>query len=243
MYVMTPPRFELRQLANVQGLVGGVAVDANSNVYVCNATKRSVMRVSPKGEVSGYCDKTPEGPVLSPNYGLFDAKGNYWFSDCGDYWKPNGRLVRVKPNRQAESMIGGNWHFPNGLAVSPRDGAIFMIESTAADIIRVPVNKDGTVGTPEIYVQLHGHVMDGLAFAKSGNLYVSCYYPYRIYTISPDRNTELLIEDTTGEILNQPTNIAFEPKGTRLFFANLGGLHVGAFDVGEKGAPLYYPKL
>jgi len=54
---------------------------------------------------------------------------------------------------------------------------------------------------------------------------------------------ELLIEDITGEVLNQPTNMAFEPKGTRLFFANLGGAHVGAFDVGEQGMPLYYPKL
>ena len=36
---MVPPKFELTQLANVGGYLGGVAVDANHNVYVCNATK------------------------------------------------------------------------------------------------------------------------------------------------------------------------------------------------------------
>ena len=242
-YMMTRPRFELRQLANLQGFLGGVAVDRDHNVYVCNAGRHCVQRVTQKGEVSVYCDRAPDGPVLVPNYGSFDAKGNYYFSDSGDYWKPNGRLIRVRPGGQSESMIGGNWHCPNGLAISPKDGAVFMIETTAADVLRIPVNKDGTVGTPEIYAQLQGNILDGLAFAKSGNLYVSCYYPNRIYVVSPDQNAELIIEDTTGEVLNQPTNVAFEPKGTRLFFANLAGQHVGAFDVGETGAPLNYPKL
>jgi len=242
-YVMTPPKFELRQLANVQGFLGGVAVDRNHSVYVCNASRHQVNRVTQKGEISVYCDEAPDGPLVNPNYGSFDARGNYYFSDSGDYWKPNGRLIRVRPKGQSESMIGGNWHFPNGLAISPKDGAVFMIESTAADILRIPIDKDGKVRSPEIYAQFPGNILDGLAFAKSGNLYVSCYLPNRIYVVSPDQNVELVIEDTTGEVLNQPTNVAFEPKGTRLFYANLGGTHVGAFDVGEPGAALHYPKL
>jgi hypothetical protein len=61
--------------------------------------------------------------------------------------------------------------------------------------------------------------------------------------VYPDRNIELLIEDTTGDFLNQPTNLAFEPNSTRLFVASLGGVQIGALDVEEKGMPLYYPKL
>jgi len=68
-----------------------------------------------------------------------------------------------------------------------------------------------------------------------------CYLPNRIYCVSPDQNIDLLIEDATGEVLSQPTNVAFEPKGTRLFIAGLGGKHIGALDVGEAGAPLKYP--
>jgi len=240
---MSPPGFDLNLLSRTEGYLGGVAADGDHRVYVCNATKRIVERVNQNGEVSTYCDKAPDGPLVLPNYGCFDEKGNYYFSDSGEYWKPSGRLIRVKPKGEVESLIGGNWHFSNGLAISPKDGSVFMIESTAADILRIPFNKDGSAGRPEIYAQLQGTVPDGLAFAKSGNLYCSCYLPNRIYVIYPDRNVELLIEDTTGEVLNQPTNAAFEPNGTRLFFANLGGAHVGAFDVGESGAPLYYPKI
>jgi len=242
-YVMTPPKFELTELANVGGNVWGVVVDANHNLYVCNGTKRCIQRVDQKGGVTVYCDNAPDGPLVVPNYGSFDASGNYYFSDSGDYWKPTGRLIRVSKDRRVESLIGSNWHFTNGLAISPKDGSIFVIESTAADILRIPLERDGTAGKPEIYAQLQGTVPDGLAFASSGTLYCSCYYPNRIYAIYPDQNIELLIEDSTGEILNQPTNVAFEPGGTRLFYANLGGAHVGAFDVGEKGISLFYPKL
>ena len=242
-YAMTPPKFELTQLANTGGYVVGVAIDGNHSVYVCNAIRRSVLRIDQKGKVSTYCANAPDGPLVLPNYGSFDAAGNYYFSDSGDYWKPSGRLIRVKPDGKVESLVGGNWHFTNGLAISPKDGSIFMIESTAADILRIPVQRNGTVGRPEIYAQLQGTVPDGLAFAASGNLYCSCYTPNRIYVIYPDQNVELLVEDLTGEILNQPTNIAFEPAGTQLFYSNHGGAQIGAFDVGENGMALFYPKL
>jgi sugar lactone lactonase YvrE len=242
-YVMTPPNFELKQFGNARGYVGGVAVDGNSNVYACDATHRCVQRIDQRGTVTVYCDNAPDGPLASPNYGCFDASGNYYFSDSGEVWKPSGRLIRVSANGTVESVIGGNWHYSNGLAISPKDGSVFMIESTAADILRIPIERDGSACKPEIYAQLQGTVPDGLAFAASGNLYCACYYPNRIYCISPDQNIELLIEDSTGEIMNQPTNVAFEPGGTRLFYANLGGAHIGALDVGEKGMPLFYPKI
>jgi sugar lactone lactonase YvrE len=238
---MPPRKFEPKQFANTEGVLAGVAVDGNNNVYVCNASKHQVLRVGQKGEVSMFCGEAPDGPLVVPNYGAFDREGNYYFSDSGDYWKPSGRLICV--SSRVESLIGGNWHFSNGLAISPKGESVFMIESTASDILRIPIERDGKVGKPEIYAQLPGAIPDGLAFAVNGNLYCSCYYPNRIYLIFPDQNVELLIQDHTGEVLDQPTNIAFEPNGTRLFYANLGGAHIGAFDVGEKGMPLNYPKF
>ena len=67
-YVMTPPKFELRQLTNAKGFLGGVAVDRNHNVYVCNASGHRVNRITQKGEVSVYCDSAPDGPLVNPNY-------------------------------------------------------------------------------------------------------------------------------------------------------------------------------
>jgi len=242
-YVMTPPKFELKQLAQTEGVILGLALDGNNNVYACNQTKRCVQRISQDGTITPFCNSSTDGELNLPNYGVFDKDGNYFLTDSGDFRIPSGRLMRVKRDGSAESMIGGNWHFLNGLAMSPIDGSIFAVESTAADVLRIPMAKDATLGRPEIYAQLHGTVPDGLALAQSGNLYCSCYYPNRIYVVTKERNVELLLEDPMGDALNQPTNMAFEPNGTRLFFSNCAGEHVGAIDVGEKGATLYYPLI
>jgi len=243
-YVLQPPNYSLRMLAHTLGGYAGVTVDGDHNIYACNAFEHKVFRFTQDGQYSVYCEKASDGPTIWPNYGLFDSEGNYYFSDSGhDYWKPSGRLIRVDRNKSAESMIGGNWHFSNGIALSPDDGSIYMIETASANIIRIPINKGDTASSPELFAQLPGNELDGLAFADSGNLYVSCYYPNRIFIIHPDKNVELLIEDTTGDFLNQPTNLAFEPNTTRLFIASLGGMHIAALDVEEKGAPLNYPRL
>ena len=92
-YVMVPPKYELRELTRTEGALGGVAVDGKHNVYLCNAGKRIVERVEQNGRISSYCDRAPDGPTIYPNYGSFDDEGNYYFSDSGDYWKPNGRLI------------------------------------------------------------------------------------------------------------------------------------------------------
>ena len=91
---MSPPKFELTRLANTKGFVGGVTADANNNVYACNATRHSVLRVNQEGQEAVFCERAPDGPLIMPNYGSFDKTGNYYVSDSGDYWKPNGRLIR-----------------------------------------------------------------------------------------------------------------------------------------------------
>jgi len=240
-YVLEPPTYTPRKLAHTTGGYAGITVDGNHMIYACNAFERKVYRFAQDGQYSIFCEKTPDGPTIWPNYGLFDSEGNYYFSDSGyDYSKPSGRLLRVNRENSVESLIGGNWHFPNGLALSPKDHSIYMIETASADIIRIPISKEGTAGSPELFAQLTGNELDGLTFAASGNLYVSCYSPNRIFVIYPDRNVELLIEDTPGDFLNQPTNLAFEPNSTRLFIASLGGMHIAALDVEEKGMPLNY---
>lgn len=243
-YVLQPPDYSLRMLAHTPGGYAGLTVDGDNLIYACNAFEHKVYRFTQDGQYSIYCEIASDGPTIWPNYGLFDSEGNYYFSDSGhDYWKPSGRLIRVDRNKSAKSIIGGNWHFSNGLALSPKDRSIYMIETASASIIRVPVNKDGTAASPELFALLSGNELDGLAFAASGNLYVSCYYPNRIFIVHPDKTVELLIDDTTGDFLNQPTNLAFEPNTTRLFIASLGGMHIAALDVEEKGSPLNYPKL
>jgi gluconolactonase len=150
-------------------------------------------------------------------------------------------LVKVSPDGTAVSLLGDHLCYPNGLALSPERDSLFMVESSAANILSIPLKKDD-VEAPEIYVQLQGTVPDGLAFDQAGNLYVACYKPDLIYKVDRYRNVQVLIDDKTGQVLRRPTNVAFSPDdSTLLYFSNLGGWYIGALDVGISGSRLCYP--
>ena len=184
----------------------------------------------------------PQRPAVLPNYPVFDDQGNLYYSDSGDYYKPSGCLYRVRADGRTEHLFGDHLHFPNGLAIDEDQKWLYVIQSTASNILRFRL-IDGRLGEPEVYVNLPATVPDGLAFADSGNLYVACYVPDIIQRITPDRRIEIVVQDFGADLLNRPTNVAFAPGTSQLCFANLGGFTVNTIDVGEKGLPLRYPKL
>ena len=229
--------------ARTGGGIGGVCLDGDGNLYDCNYGLATVHRVSPGGDVSAYSAGTAEQPATEPNYALFDADGFLYYSDSGSYYQPNGRLYVVRPTGETEFLFGGHLHYPNGLAIDPDGSWLYVVQSTAPNIIRFPFEGPGRLGEPEIYVKLRGVVPDGLAFAASGNLYVACYTPDVILRVHSNRNLEVVIEDPGSDVLNRPTNVAFEPGTNDLWFVNFGGHSVGAIDVGEPGALLRMPQL
>lgn len=231
---------EKRELANTGGGIGGLCVDGGGNVYTCNYLQPVVHRVSPDSKVAACSRGTKERPAVLPNYPVFDSAGNLYFSDSGDYYKPSGCLYVVRPDETTEHLFGDNLHFPNGLAIDAEERWLYVIQSTAANVLRLPLER-GRVGEPEVFVQLSGTVPDGLAFSESGNLYLACYVPDAILRVDAKRNVEVVVQDPGADLLNRPTNVAFEPGTTRLWFANLGGSTVNAIDVGERGMPLRYP--
>jgi gluconolactonase len=233
----------VRLLANTGGGIGGLCLDGAGNVYECNYGAPVVHRVTPTGAVTVYSRGTRDLPAIYPNYPVFDRHGNLYYSDSGELYRPSGRLYVVRPDGRTELLFGDHLHFPNGLAIDAEERWLYMIQSTAANILRFPL-RDGEVGRPEIYVDLPGTVPDGLAFAQSGNLYVACYAPDVVLRVTPRRQVERVVADPWADRLNRPTNVAFVPGTGRLLIANLGGFTVVALDLPEEvGQPLNYPRF
>lgn len=250
-YVMARGTEKPEELTRTGGFVGGVAVDGNHNVYACDSAKKSILKITQKGSVETYCSSysMEKKSLILPNYCLFDDDGNLYFSDSGpqssyaDYWKASGRIIKVTPDKKAESVTEG-LYFPSGLALSPDGKDLFVVQSSAANVLRIHVQADGSLGTPEVCAQLPDTVPEGIAIASSGEIYVSCYRPDAIYRIDTDRNVRLVIRDDTSEIMNRVTNIAFPPDASpTIYFANMGGWHIGSLDVEGGGMKLRYPKL
>ena len=229
------PGGEVEEIARLEGFVAGVALDGVGNLYVCDTVAGRVVRIAPGGPIIDY---TRGESIGYPNFAAFDSRGNLFLTDSGDYYGSDGRLLLVSPDGEVEVLIDADLHYPNGLAIDPAGEWLFLAQSGASNVLRCPIDGN-SLGDREIYATIPGAVPDGLALSVAGSLYIGCYTPDAIYRVGPDREVELFIADPRADLLNRPTNLAFG-DGV-LYYANLGGYHVGVVPVDEVGAALFLP--
>jgi hypothetical protein len=94
---------------------------------------------------------------------------------------------------------------------------------------------------PEVWVKTPGVVPDGMAFDDRGRAVISCYVPDKILLADENGDVSVLMEDPGAELINRPTNVAIGDG--EIYYANLGGWHIGAFAFDIRPMPLRYPKL
>jgi gluconolactonase len=234
---------EVVEIANAGGECGGIALDAAGNLYECNMTG-VVNRISPEGEIEVYSSGTPALPMAVPNYPVFDAAGNLFVSDSGDWDSCDGRIYVIRPSGETELAFPDYLSFPNGMALDQENGWLYVAQSNVRNVIRLRVVDGEIEGRAQIYASLPElAVPDGLALSAEGNLYVSYYDPTAILVVKPDRSVEVLVQGTVHGVFNRPTNVAFARDQPHLYYANYGGHEVGLLRVGERGMPLAYPDL
>jgi gluconolactonase len=233
------------QVAETGGFLLGLALDADGRIYACDLARAEVVRADPRsGAVEVYSTGTDDEKLRTPNYPVFDDKGNLYVTDSG-VWKANDGLVfRVAPEGDTVVWARTCTRFPNGCCLAPDGDALFVVESLLPGVSRIAIEADGSAGATDLFVELPGSVPDGIAFDSEGALYVACYRPDRIYCVAPSGKAKILAEDPEGTLLAAPTNITFVGAGLeRMAVANLGRWHLAIADVGVAGLPLRYPEV
>ena len=235
-----------QEVATTSGFVLGLALDEAGRVYACDMNRREVVRFDPKdGTMIVYSRGSRDVPMRAPNYPVFDAKGNLYVSDSGDWDAEDGCIFRVAPSGETTVWTREARHFPNQLCLDASGEAVLVIESTLPGVCKIPIDRNGLAGPRELVTLLPGTVPDGIAVTADGNeIFVSCYRPDRIYRIFPGGSSEIAVEDPQGLVLNQPTSLAYAGENLdQLVIANLGGWHVSIASVGISGATVAYPAL
>jgi len=235
-----------RIIAETGGFALGLALDADSRIYLCDLGKKAVLRVDPTNEHQEvYSSGSAETPMRTPNYPAFDAAGNLYVTDSGDWQAANGLIYRIAPGGNTEVWSREVIEFPNGCCMSTDGKALYVVESNRPGVTRIPIQSDGSAGSPEVILSLPPtDVPDGVAVAADGSLLVSCYRPDRIYRFTADAHLEILGDDPFGVMLSAPTNIAFVgPQRDQLAVSSLGRYHLLIGDIGVAGIPLHFPKL
>lgn len=231
------------EVANTGGFILGLAADGASRIYAIDNVHKCVWRISPEGgDPEVYTNGLPDRPLNVPNWGAFDASGNYYLTDSGGWAEANGFVWKIRPGGVAEVWTEEAVDFPNGCAVAPDGSCLFYVESVPGRICAMPIRDDGTAGPRQVLEELGLAVPDGVAVAEDGALIVACYRPDTIYRWHSDEGLSVVANDPQGVVLAAPTNAVFTGADRDLLIVpNLGRWHLTRGNVGITGAPLFYP--
>jgi gluconolactonase len=247
------PEGKITEFARTGGRPAGMALDRKGNLFVCDVGKAAVLKVTRAGEVSLFADQVGTLKLTLPNFPVFDAEGNLYVSNSTDHVLtdieqvmeeirnpvPKGGLVRLRPDGRGE-VVATDLYFANGTAIDPKEEAVYVLQSTRNNCVRVALRKDGTHEKPEVFGDTLGGLPDGMAFDAEGYLIITLPMINRLVVLDPNGKLSILLDDSEGKKTQGPTNCAFGgPHFDDLYIAHLEADHIAKAHLGHKGHPLY----
>jgi uncharacterized protein (TIGR03437 family) len=223
------------------GVTGGLAADANGNVFIADNTLRLVYKLTPDGTLSviagtGSLGESGDGgpaasASLSGPSGLsLDTSGNLFIADMpGVPFAPFNRIRKVSTDGTITSVACQC--VPSDVAVDDTgSGAVYVAVSTSDVVLKI------TPGSPPVsfgqYFQRAFQAIprgaQGIA-VHNGVVYVSVgatnnFLSYRVYSITPDGKANYVAGNgqitATGDggsaqvaNIGNPAGLAFDAKG------------------------------
>ena len=232
-----PDGASVTEVASTGGFCLGMAFGGDGDLFVCDLKHAAVFRVETRtGRVERFADGAPGHRLRIPNFPAFDPEGRLYVSDSHQFDRPGPGVFRFDPEGRGELWYGQDVTFANGLALGPDGRHLYVAETFANRVFRIPVGDDGSAGARQEVAATPGAWPDGLAFDVDGNLYVGCYEPSQVLRVTADGAVDVLFRDWTAHTLAHPTNLAF--RGSTMFTANLGRWHIARLETDVEGAPL-----
>lgn len=265
------------------GYAGGLAVDAVGNVYMARLVVpgHGVYRVDPNGNAV-LLPGTEQ--IVGADALAFDPRGTLYVTEIfsgaltGDPSTSvfeQGAIWRVPRRGTAELWLRDDlltglppflFPFPVGAnGIGFYHGALYVINTDKALVVRIPVQLDGSPGQPEVWKAvgdvpgslLYGSplpvMLDGLALDVHGNVYIAVPSRGAIVRINANDRSQETVAVYPEVPLDAPLSLAFGTgKGEResIFVTNSGmsGLFVPGLpwpgpglvkiEVGIPGLPL-----
>jgi gluconolactonase len=174
----------------------GNTVDHQGRLISCEHLGRRVTRTEHNGSVTILADRFEGKRFNSPNDAVVKSDGSIWFTDPSygiliDYEGARApseigsdNVYRIDPNGSI-SMVAKDFDKPNGLAFSPDEKTLYIVDSGKPRNIRAfKVNADGnSLGASKVFATSSAGIFDGFRFDTDGRLWTSagdgvhCYDP------------------------------------------------------------------
>ncbi|OCT15415.1 hypothetical protein A8709_15150 [Paenibacillus pectinilyticus] len=217
----------IEEMASTKGFTLGLAFDQAGILYTCDLKHSAVFRFNPhNGELLPFAEGDGQGrKIRVPNVPVVDqARGVLYVSDSYDPYEAGPGIWRFDlATGKGQLWYNKPLRFANGLVLTAAGDALFVAETFARQISRIPILPDGSAGEKTVVANIDA-LPDGLTLDAEGNLYICCYEPSLIYRWREDTGVELLFYDPEAHLLCHPTNGVV--RGQELFVSNLGRWHI-----------------
>lgn len=185
----------------------GLVVGKDGIIFACDFGAGAILKINPSGKVSVLVSAYQGEPFHRPNDLVMDQQGNLYFTDPNSYSKEknDGRLYFYDMISNNLTLAADSLAFPNGIAISPIDGKLYVCESAKNQITHFERTAPGILKNKQMFIVLPGGDPDGIDFDVKGNMYVAHFGNGTVYIIAP--NGKILEQIKTPGL--KPTNLEF----------------------------------
>jgi sugar lactone lactonase YvrE len=178
------------------------------------------------GRVIPFVTKKNGWPGCFPDDIAIDSKSNLYVTDLtlSGIWKisPDGKYTLWCSHPLLQWPSSPYYAYPEGandVVLAKDERSLYVVTDGNPGIVRVPINEDGSAGTPE-WVVKNLTVTDGVELDELGNIYVSEIERDEISVFSPDGRTRIVIATPETAPIANPTSLVY--RNGVLCVANLG---------------------
>lgn len=196
----------------------GRTFDPIGRAVTCLHGGRAVVRVEHDGTETVLADSFEGRPLNSPNDVIVDRSGDVWFTDptygiASDYEghaaeseQPVRGLYRRREATGELELVSGAFDQPNGLALSPDERTLYVVDSGRDTLSAFPVDDPSDI---RVLVD-DRRTFDGIRVDRGGRIWaatragVSCFDPDGTELLRfavPERTSNLAFGGRQGNVL------------------------------------------
>lgn len=168
------------------GFANGLARDMQGRLLTCEHGGRRITRTEYDGAITVLADRFEGKRLNSPNDIVCQSNGAIWFTDppfgITGHWEGHKAepelphaVYRIDPDSGALQQVLTDLAGPNGLAFSPDERVLYIVESRAQPHRKVwacDVDASGGLSGRRLVIDAQGPgALDGIAVDEDGNLW------------------------------------------------------------------------